>query len=285
MLQTYLTRRNSRWAANRMKYRLLLTDLDGTLLTGTKLISPRTKAVLMKKQEQGLTLALASGRCVRGMMPFAQELRLKEFCGYVLAFNGGRLLECATGKIVRNVCIPDEIVVNLYHLARRGDCDLVTYSDNEAITNNVENPWVRYEALCNDLALRTTEDFSEFAQIRLNKCLMAGRPEDIGILEEEATTAFGTEMEFFRSEPFFLECMPKGVNKGSSLEFLAGLLNISIAETMACGDGYNDLAMISRAGLGVAMANAQDEVRAGAQYVTGSNEEDGLALAVERFCV
>ncbi len=268
-----------------MRYALLCADLDGTLLTGRKTVSRRTREVLLRKQQEGLTVALASGRTVPGIMPAARALQLDAFGGYVLAFNGGRIVACSTGETVRSICIPDGAANELFRMARSRGCDLVTYSGAEVITNAMDNAWVRYEALCNGLSLRASADFSEFSGVPLNKCLMAGEPETIALLEGEATSAFGTHMDFYRSEPFFLECMPRGVDKGSSLAFLAGNLGVPIQATIAFGDGYNDLTMIARAGMGVAMANARPEVRAAADYVTGTNEEDGLALAVERLCV
>ena len=270
---------------SRMKYRLLCADLDGTLLTSRKTVSERTRSVLVRKQEEGLVIALASGRTVQGIMPSAGELRLESFGGYVLAFNGGRIVECATGRTVRSACIPDGAAAELFRLARSRGCDLVTYVGDDVVTSGMDNPWARYEARCNGLSMRESADFSEFAGVPLNKCLMAGPPETISLLAGEASAAFGADMEFYRSEPFFLECVPRGVDKGSSLALLAGLLGIHVAATIAFGDGYNDISMLRRAGLGVAMANAREEVRAAAGYVAASNDEDGLALAAELFCV
>ena len=87
----------------------------------------------------------------------------------------------------------------------------------------------------------------------------------------------------YRSEPFFLEILPKGIDKAQRLEVLLGILGISREEMIACGDGYNDLTMIQYAGLGIAMENAVFPVRKAADYITASNEEDGVALAVEKF--
>ena len=268
-----------------MKYRLLCADLDGTLLTGRKEIGAKTREVLLRKQEEGLVIALASGRTVQGILPVAAELRLEAHGGYVLAFNGGRIVECSTGRTVRSACIPDGAAAGLFRLAHSRGCDLITYVGGDVVTSGMDNPWVRYEAQCNGLAMRWSADFTEFSGVPLNKCLMAGPPETIALLEGEASAAFGAGMEFYRSEPFFLECVPRGVDKGSSLALLAEVLGIPVAATIAFGDGFNDISMLRRAGLGVAMANAREEVRAAADHVAGSNEEDGMALAVEHFCV
>ncbi len=268
-----------------MNCRLLCADLDGTLLTARKTVSERTRSVLLRKQEEGLVIALASGRTVQGILPYADELRLEAHGGYVLAFNGGRIVECSTGRTVRSACIPDGAAAELFSLARSRGCDLITYVGGDVVTSSMDDPWVRYEAQCNGLSMRESADFTEFSGVPLNKCLMAGPPETIAALEEEAAAAFGAGMEFYRSEPFFLECVPRGVDKGSSLALLAGLLGIPLEETIAFGDGYNDISMLRRAGLGVAMANAREEARAAADYVAASNEEDGLALAAELFCV
>ena len=102
-------------------------------------------------------------------------------------------------------------------------------------------------------------------------------------LEPRMKADLGEEMEIFRSAPFFLELMPKGIDKALSLSRLLEHLGIAREESIACGDGYNDLSMIRFAGLGVAMANAEEAVKNEADHITLSNEEDGVAAVIEQF--
>ena len=103
------------------------------------------------------------------------------------------------------------------------------------------------------------------------------------MVEPRVKAALGRDYSVYRSEPFFLEIMPKGIDKAKSLERLLDSLGMGREQMIACGDGYNDLTMIRYAGLGVAMENAVLPVKNAADYVTASNDEDGVALVAERF--
>ena len=112
---------------------------------------------------------------------------------------------------------------------------------------------------------------------------MTGAPSDMLKAEQELLDVVGDKMDVFRSAPFFLELVPKGIDKAQSLRRLLAKINLTPADMIAFGDGYNDLSMLKLAGMGVAMANAAPEVRADADYITLSNEEDGVAAALEHF--
>lgn len=103
-------------------------------------------------------------------------------------------------------------------------------------------------------------------------------------LEKELQTLFHDELSIYRSEPYYLEILPPGIDKKNGIKFIADSLSIQVENIIACGDGYNDISMIGYAGLGIAMANANTEVKAAADYITLSNDEDGVAHAVKKFC-
>ena len=115
------------------------------------------------------------------------------------------------------------------------------------------------------------------------KLLMTGDPTITAMAEEELLEIVGSKMDVFRSAPFFIELVPKGIDKAQSLIRLLNHINLTPKDMIAFGDGYNDLSMLKLAGMGVAMANAVPEVRAEADYITLSNEEDGVAAAIEKF--
>ena len=116
------------------------------------------------------------------------------------------------------------------------------------------------------------------------KLLMTGDASLMIKAEEELAEIVGNRMDVFRSAPFFIELVPKGIDKAQSLIRLLELIGLSTNDMIAFGDGYNDLSMLKLAGVGVAMANAVPEVRAEADFITKSNEEDGVAFAIEKFC-
>ena len=131
--------------------------------------------------------------------------------------------------------------------------------------------------------IRKVDNLFETLEPHPTKLLMTGDPTDMIKAEEELVEILGEKMDIFRSAPFFLELVPKGIDKAQSLLRLLSKINLTPADLMAFGDGYNDLSMLKLAGVGVAMANAAPEVRADADYVTLSNEEDGVAEALLHF--
>lgn len=130
---------------------------------------------------------------------------------------------------------------------------------------------------------KKVDNFLEAVHFPVAKCLIVGDPERLAILEKEMYEHLKDRMGVFRSEPYFLELVPKGIDKAQSLAVLLKEIGMTKEEMIAIGDGFNDLSMIKYAGLGVAMANAQEVVRQNADYITLSNEEDGVAAVVEKF--
>ncbi len=268
-----------------MQYKLLAVDLDGTLFDSRKRIGRRSLEALLDVQRRGMVLALVSGRPLCGMKGAAEALQLKRYGGFMLAFNGGVMLECATQNVFRSARIPAGLAVKFHDFASAEGCAMLAYGQDVAAADDPDNPWLRYEAEMNGFAMKKTKDFSEYEGAHLNKFLLGGEPGLIAAVQDGARSVFSGDMLFFRSEPFFLECMPKGVDKGTSLDLLASRLGFAAGEVMACGDGYNDVAMLEYAGFSVAMANGQAEARAAADHIAPSSDEDGLADAVGRFCL
>ena len=144
------------------------------------------------------------------------------------------------------------------------------------------SPVFKYQVI-NKMNIRKVEHLLEALEPHPTKLLMTGDPSDMLKAEQELLDVVGDKMDVFRSAPFFLELVPKGIDKAQSLRRLLAKINLTPADMIAFGDGYNDLSMLKLAGMGVAMANAAPEVRADADYITLSNEEDGVAAALEHF--
>lgn len=146
-----------------------------------------------------------------------------------------------------------------------------------------DDQYVKEESRINKMNIRKVENLLEALKPHPTKLLMTGDPSDMLKAEQELLDMVGDKMDVFRSAPFFLELVPKGIDKAQSLRRLLAKINLTPADMIAFGDGYNDLSMLKLAGMGVAMANAAPEVRADADYITLSNEEDGVAAALEHF--
>lgn len=266
-----------------MKYKLLVLDLDGTLTNSKKEITPRNYDLLIRVQEQGVRLVLASGRPTYGIVPLANQLRLNEFGGFILSYNGGEIIDWSNQEIIYANILPNPIVPLLYQCAQHNNLAILTYKDECIITEKPNDPYVEKEAFLNKMKIQASTDFLSDIQLPVAKCLIVGNPEQLAPVETELSAQLQGQISVYHSEPFFLELVPLGVDKAQSLAVLLKELGLSREEMIAVGDGYNDLTMIQFAGVGVAMANAQEPVRKAADYITRSNEEDGVAEVVERF--
>ncbi|MTK10369.1 MAG: HAD family phosphatase [Hungatella sp.] len=266
-----------------MKYRIIVLDLDGTLTNRDKEITPRTKEALFDLQRQGGVIVLASGRPTYGIMPIAKELKLHENGGYILSFNGGRIIDCKSGETIFAKELPVSSNQKIIRMAKEHGVNILTYEDDLIITGNAKDEYVGKESAVNKLEVREVEDMEGYVQFPVVKYLMLEEGDYLAMVEPRVKAALGRDYSVYRSEPYFLEILPKGIDKAASLERLLTHLNMSREEMIACGDGYNDLSMIEYAGLGVAMENAVLPVRKAADYVTASNNDDGIALVVEKF--
>ncbi len=266
-----------------MDYKLLVLDIDGTLTNSKKEITPRTKEAIMKAQEKGVLVALASGRPSPGIDHVAKELELNKYGGYVLSFNGGVITNYQTKEVIFEKVLPDGIVPVLYEESMKAGVAIVSYLDDVIVTETPESQYIEYEAFLNRMKILKVDDFVGTLHAPVTKCLMVGDPEILIKEEEKLKKKLGDRLNIYRSEPFFLEIMPQNIDKAYSLSKLLKHLGLEREQMIACGDGFNDRSMIEYAGLGVAMSNAQPEVKAVANLVTLSNDDDGVALVVEDY--
>ena len=266
-----------------MNYRMIVLDLDGTLTNGRKVITPKTKEALFELKRQGGVIVLASGRPTYGITPLAEELKLYETGGYILSYNGGRILNLSTGEIVFKKELPISSNKKIIEIAKEQGVNFLTYENDCIITPDASDEYVKKEAFINKLEVKEVKDMEAYVTFPVVKFLLLGDGEILSQVEPKVKEALGDDYSVYGSEPFFLEVLPKGIDKAASLERLLHELSMGREEMIACGDGYNDLSMIQYAGLGVAMENAVPSVKKAADYVTFSNNDDGIAHVVEKF--
>lgn len=266
-----------------MKYKLLVLDLDGTLTNTRKEVTEHTRTTLIKAQEQGLKIVLASGRPTYGIAPLANLLQLDKYEGYVLSYNGGEIINWKTGELLYKNLLDPEVLPYLYQCANDNHFAIVTYDGEYVLTEYPDDEYVLKEALLNVMKIKKVDNFLKAVQHPIAKCLIVGEPTRLAVLEKEMYNHLHDRMGVFRSEPYFLELVPKGIDKAQSLAVLLKEIGMTKDEMIAVGDGFNDLSMIKYAGLGVAMSNAQEVVKENADFITLSNEEDGVAHVVEKF--
>ena len=267
-----------------MKYKLLVLDVDGTLLNDEREISKRSLAALLKVQQMGVRIVLASGRPTYGLMPLAKTLELGNYGGFVLSYNGCQIIKAQNGEILFERRINPEMLPYLEKKARKNGFAIFTYHDDTLITDSPDNEYIKNEALLNNLKIIKEDEFSTAIDFAPCKCMLVSDKEKALIgLEQHWEKRLAGTLDAFRSEPYFLEVVPCGVNKANTLGALLEHLGVTREEVIAVGDGVCDVTMLQLAGMGVAKGHSQDSVKGCADYVTASNEEDGVALAVEKL--
>lgn len=267
-----------------MNYEMLVLDLDGTLTNSKKEITEPTKKALIEIQEDGKKVVLASGRPINGVQPLADELELKRFGSYILSFNGARITQCSTGNLIYNKILPANVIEPIYQIVKQyKGVDIVTYEGENLISGVQPNEYTKKEKNINKMHIKTVDHFPEYIDFPVNKLLITGEPKVLEGLMEVLKAKFHSLLNIYRSEPYFLEIMPQKIDKAYTLQKLLGSIGLTADQMICCGDGYNDLSMIEYAGLGVAMENAQPIVREKADYITRSNDEDGVLYVIEQF--
>lgn len=232
----------------------------------------------------GVRIVLASGRPTYGLMPLAKTLELGNYGGFVLSYNGCQIIKAQNGEILFERRINPEMLPYLEKKARKNGFAFFTYHDDTLITDSPDNEYIKNEALLNNLKIIREDEFSTAIDFAPCKCMLVSDKEKALIgLEQHWEKRLAGTLDAFRSEPYFLEVVPCGVNKANTLGALLEHLGVTREEVIAVGDGVCDVTMLQLAGMGVAMGHSQDSVKVCADYVTASNEEDGVALAVEKL--
>ncbi|MDT2047184.1 Cof-type HAD-IIB family hydrolase [Priestia flexa] len=265
-----------------MAYKMIVLDLDDTLLRDDHTISPRTKQALMDAQEAGVKVVLASGRPTYGMVHIAEELRLADYGSFILSFNGAKIIDWRTKEELFSSTLPPETVHQLDALSKQENVLIHTYVGDEIVTE-VENEFTNIESDITGLPIKLVPNFVKAVKEPVVKVLMLAPGEELVHVEEKLQKQLDGQLSVMRSKPYFLEFTEVGVTKGTSLNFLIQKLGITREEVIAMGDSYNDVAMIEFAGLGVAMGNAPEDIKKLANHVTDTNMDDGVAKVVEEF--
>lgn len=266
-----------------MDFKLIALDIDGTLTNSKKEITPRTRYALLEAQRQGKKIILASGRHPIGILPISKDLMLDRYGGFIMAFNGGKIINCQTGETVVSKRFPLEYLSDIVGVLSDSNITINTYDNKSIVANRNINDYtyVEQDILKTDMVF--VDDFVSAIRFEINKILLAGEPDEIDRYKEILSSRYDGLLDIYKSAPYFLEIMPFGVTKGSMMPPLLQKLGIKREELIAFGDNYNDMTMIGYAGFGVAMANGENDVKKIADYVCESNDDDGIAKALEKF--
>ena len=263
-------------------YKLIALDMDGTLLNEEKKISQGNLRAIKTAKESGKKVVLATGRPLLGIRRFLKELDLISEEDFVIAFNGALVQNTKTGRVISKTTLTLKDYKELYEISKSLNVNIHALSENEVLTPK-SSKYTLVEAQLNDIPIieiPVEEISNEFTIV---KVMFIDEPEILEKIIPQIPAEIMEKYSVVRSAPFFLEFLDKTVNKGAGVDAVAKELGLTKEEIICVGDAGNDIDMIKYAGLGVAMENAFDEVKDVADFITLSNEEDGVASVIEKF--
>ncbi|MFT8322469.1 MAG: Cof-type HAD-IIB family hydrolase [Bacillus sp. (in: firmicutes)] len=267
-------------------YKLIFSDIDGTLLNSQHKISEATKASLELLQQIGIPFVLVSARMPKGILALQASSKLKE---PIICFSGALLLggeqENGEREIVYKSTMKEKDISGIYKLisAQFSSICYTIYSKDEWLVESLEDEWVVQEEKITSINPKLV-DFQLTSCSSVYKILCMGEPLSIDSLERELKNHY-PELSIYKSKPTYLEIMAENVKKSVAIAMLANQLGINQQEIMAFGDNYNDMDMLQYAGLGVAMGNAPQAVKEAADIVTNSNDDDGIMHVINKYFI
>jgi Cof subfamily protein (haloacid dehalogenase superfamily) len=263
--------------AEDLRYRLIVMDLDGTLLDRHSTVTPRTRAALERAHEAGVAVAVATGRSYALLRYFTNGIPLT---GPQITFNGAIVVDPISDRPIFLQAVPEAWVVPVLSFLREHDVYSCYYTDSQIYVRG-HSPLERALVPPNFPQPILSDDLEGLLHIPCIKLVAVAQPEGIRALRPPAERAFGQQLYVTQTSPVLLEFLHPEVSKGAALRRAIVDLGLDRAQVIAFGDSHNDLDMLQVAGTGVAMANASAEVRAMADLVAPSNEEDGIAVVLD----
>lgn len=276
-----------------MTIKTIVLDLDGTLLNDDKEISEKTKEILITAQEKGIRVVLASGRPVTGMLKYASQLKMDQYHGLLIAYNGSKVVDCQTSEVLFNQALTVSEGKAVLHHMKKFDVKVMIDKDDYLYVNDVYDcdinyrgekfNIIQYEARGGNFKLCEKDDLEEFLDFRLNKILTAGDPEYLQANYKQMMAPFKDSLSCMFTADFYFEYTAHGIDKANALDTVFDLLGINGQKVIAFGDAPNDMSLLMYADIGVAMENAVAEVKKAADVVTLSNNDDGIVHVLEDF--
>ncbi|HHW09476.1 MAG TPA: HAD family phosphatase [Firmicutes bacterium] len=261
-----------------MPIRLIAIDMDGTLLTDDLQIPSSAKAAIAAARARGVRVVPATGRMFVSALPYARQIGAE---GPIIAYNGAKVVDL-DGRVRKHHPVPPEEALALVDLAEKHDLCLHLYFEDQTYVRRFDEGAQYYASLAGVEPV-VMPDLRPVARRGTTKALIVDDPAAVERWCGELSRRFAGRLLVTRSLPRFVEFMAAGVCKGVALAELAAELGLAPEEVMAIGDSYNDIDMLTYAGVGVALGNAQPAVKEMADWVSSANTDHGVARAIEKF--
>jgi Cof subfamily protein (haloacid dehalogenase superfamily) len=260
-------------------YKLVAIDLDDTLLNDDREISEATKISLADAAAQGIIITLATGRMYASAAKIAKQLSLNV---PLITYQGALVKNSIDGHILYERLVPPDITEWIYSYCVKNGLHLQAYVDDQLYVVE-ENQFIRNYSELSNIPYHVAPDFSSIIARPQTKLLIIDMPEKLDRIGDDFRNTLGTEAHITKSKPNFLEIMHPEGTKGNALRYLAKHYNCPMEATIAIGDSWNDHDMVEIAGLGVAMANAVEPLKLIADFITTSNNQDGVKLVIDQY--
>jgi len=264
-----------------MRYRLMAMDLDDTLLTDELTVSESTRETMKQAMERGVHLTIATGRMFASAQRVAKQVGLNV---PIITYQGSLVRNLMDEQVLYERYVPVEAAARLYAHCREHGLHLQTYIEDRLYAAADNNKLQAYAAQ-SGIPYTIAEDFARMVttSTRQAKLVVIDEPARLDAMKSELERSLGPNVHLTKSKDHYLELLHQEGTKGHALRFLADHYGIPMEETIAVGDAWNDREMIEAAGLGVAMANAVPGLKELADYITLSNNEDGVKHVLEKF--
>ncbi|WP_058300953.1 Cof-type HAD-IIB family hydrolase [Gorillibacterium timonense] len=260
-------------------YKLIAIDIDDTLINDEKEVTPATEQALEQAVAKGVIVTLATGRAYASAQKIARQTGLNV---PIITYQGALIKNLMDEKVLLERFVPREAAHKLLDYCLEHNLHLQTYVDDKLYTRE-DNDKIRGYCELNGTPFYIEPDFRSMMDKPTPKLLIIDEPSYLDELGPILRELLGPEVHITKSKPHFLEIMHHEGTKGHALAFLADHFGCTLSETIGVGDSWNDRELLETAGLGVAMANATPALKEIADYVTASNNEDGVKEVIERF--
>lgn len=260
--------------------KLVAIDLDGTLLDNDRKISARAKEAIRMVRARGVEVTLATGRLFASAQTFAQELGLNM---PLITYQGALVKVSGTGEVLYSRNVPPDLAQQVVKMGKEHNCTVNFYVDDHVLVETLTPEAADYSRTYNAV-FREVGDLGKVAHLAPIKLLLIDYDEErLDHLWQECLGLFGDSLYITKSLPPFLEFLHPEATKARGIDALVKHMGITARQVMVIGDSFNDLDMLEYAGFAVVMGNAYEEVKSKADYITLSNEDDGVAEALEKL--
>jgi len=265
-----------------MKYKLIASDMDGTLLNDDSIMTDRNKNAINKAVDAGVLFVTATGRPFRNTR-FVCDALNKDMPFIVL--NGAEVFMGKSEKLLFERFLDYDLAMEVFELGQTRGAAQIVWTGPHLWTNRECDETLKYKCRTKSEEMSIVTDLSTIRDkvTGISKILWVDDPENVKVLSDEMNPYFGDKLTCASSLPHLLEFIGNNSGKGAALADVGKLYNIDKSEMIAVGDAYNDVCMIKYAGLGVAVDNAPDDIKAVSDYVTVSNNDDAIADIIEKF--